>query len=341
MRRVHVTSGRVGNRGDSIFISIAMTTHNGEKFLKKQLDSILSQSHENFELIVSDDCSTDSTLSILQSYARRDSRIKIYRNDKCLGLIKNFEKAISLCSADYIALSDQDDIWDSDKLKVQISAILEVERKNPGIPVMVHSDLTTIDKDDRTIGSSYMGRKGYVLKNDKDLAHILGPNGVMGNTMMFNRKLLEHAMPFPRYLAVHDYWLALINELSGKRVTLRLPLVKYRIHGNNSSNHSFRLFKKGCFSIGKILRREFCLPYRCIAREYLLHEILKTRDLSKRDKWIIKSFMDYLQLKGDRLDIFFRMRRYGLLKRRLTNQIFLFFAIMLAKDSCTRFEHKS
>ena len=93
-----------------------MTTYNGERYLQEQIDSILNQTYSNFELIICDDCSTDSTIEIISSY--NDSRIKLFVNDKNLGFKKNFEKAIKLCTGEYIALSDQDDIWKSNHLEV-------------------------------------------------------------------------------------------------------------------------------------------------------------------------------------------------------------------------------
>lgn len=99
-------------------ISIAMATYNGEKYLREQLDSILAQTVQDFELIVCDDCSTDLTMQILNEYAERDSRIKVFENEENLGFKKNFEKVIGLCSGNYIALSDQDDIWLPEHLEV-------------------------------------------------------------------------------------------------------------------------------------------------------------------------------------------------------------------------------
>lgn len=92
-------------------ISIAMTAYNREKYLCEQLYSILVQIHQNFGLVVCGACSTDSTVRILRECEKNDGRIKIFVNEKNLGVKKNFEKAIGLCSGDYIALSDKDDIW--------------------------------------------------------------------------------------------------------------------------------------------------------------------------------------------------------------------------------------
>ncbi|MGN0728895.1 glycosyltransferase [Treponema sp.] len=104
-------------------VSIALATYNGEKYLREQLNSILSQSIQDFELIACDDCSTDSTLQILNEYVEKDIRIKVFANEKNLGFKKNFEKAILLCSGDYIALSDQDDIWTEKHLQVLLENI--------------------------------------------------------------------------------------------------------------------------------------------------------------------------------------------------------------------------
>ena len=87
-------------------ISVAMATYNGERYLPVQLDSILNQTIQDFEIVICDDCSRDNTRKILEDYAKLDSRIKVYLNETNLGFKKNFEKAISLCSGDYVALSD-------------------------------------------------------------------------------------------------------------------------------------------------------------------------------------------------------------------------------------------
>lgn len=98
-------------------VSIAMATYNGEKYLKEQLDSIYAQTYKNIEVIVCDDCSSDKTVEILDEYKEKYG-LKYYINEKNLGFKKNFEKAISLCSGDFIALADQDDIWIESKIEI-------------------------------------------------------------------------------------------------------------------------------------------------------------------------------------------------------------------------------
>ena len=84
-------------------ISIAMCTYNGERFLNEQISSILEQTYRNFELVIVDDNSKDNTINIIKEYQSKDNRIKLFQNNKNIGFLKNFEKAISLCRGDFIA----------------------------------------------------------------------------------------------------------------------------------------------------------------------------------------------------------------------------------------------
>src|SRR5690349_6792955 len=97
-------------------VSVVLCTYNGEKYIAEQLDSVCSQTYRNLEIIVCDDASADNTLSLLNSYAAKDHRIKLFRNEKNIGYNKNFEKAIGLAGADWIAISDQDDLWELTKI---------------------------------------------------------------------------------------------------------------------------------------------------------------------------------------------------------------------------------
>lgn len=85
-------------------VSVVMAAYNGERFIREQMDSILVQSYPIKELIIQDDCSTDSTLQIVAEYAKMDNRIKVFRNEKNLGFLKYFESACLMASGDYVAL---------------------------------------------------------------------------------------------------------------------------------------------------------------------------------------------------------------------------------------------
>src|SRR5690554_2119128 len=102
-------------------ISVCMATYNGGRYIEEQLNSILSQLGPDDEVIICDDCSTDNTVE--KATAIGDSRIKIFRNEKNLGYIRNFEKSVVLANGDYIFLSDQDDIWPSGRIALMLSAM--------------------------------------------------------------------------------------------------------------------------------------------------------------------------------------------------------------------------
>lgn len=206
-----------------MLVSIAMATYNGEKFLREQLDSILSQSHSELEIIICDDRSSDSTAVILEEYAMRDKRIKLFFNAKNLGLVKNFEKALSLCSGEYIALSDQDDIWEKEKISILLREI--------GNASLIHSDAFLIDGAGKVFARSYSRHSKKIL--DKNLySYVLG-NNVTGCTALFSRKLLLCALPFPNHIFVHDWWLALCAYKHDGIVYCDKSLVRYRQHGGN------------------------------------------------------------------------------------------------------------
>ena len=104
-------------------VSVVMATYNGERFIAEQLESILTQTYSNLEIIIVDDRSTDQSYTILESYAAKDTRIRLFRNEQNLGYVKNFEKGLSLAGGVYIAPSDQDDIWLPHKITTLVNHI--------------------------------------------------------------------------------------------------------------------------------------------------------------------------------------------------------------------------
>ena len=202
-------------------ISVCMATYNGEKYIEAQLISILSQIDKNDEVIISDDSSTDKTIEIIKSF--NDSRIKIYDNQKFKSPTFNFENALKHATGDYMFLSDQDDIWVENKVEMIINALEEND--------LVLSDATIIDEHGKQIGDFFYAingsRKGFVKNIVK--------NSYLGCSMAFNRKVLDKALPFPKDIPMHDWWLGLVAEIYGKTYFIKEPLIRYRRHGNNAS----------------------------------------------------------------------------------------------------------
>lgn len=122
-------------------VSVAMAVYNGEKYVRDQIVSILSQLRKDDELIISYDESSDNSLSILTEFAQSDKRVKIYDNPYKPGVVKNFQNAVEHCLGDIIFLSDQDDVW----LPNKVDKVLR-EFENPHVAVVIHdSKLTDSD----------------------------------------------------------------------------------------------------------------------------------------------------------------------------------------------------
>jgi glycosyltransferase involved in cell wall biosynthesis len=308
-----------------------MATYNGEKFLEEQLDSILNQSFQDFELIICDDASSDSTVDIIHSYIKKFPNISLFQNIKPLGVIQNFKKAIRLAQTPYIALSDQDDIWHHEKLEILLQEMKILEESHKHIPLLVHSDLALIDENNQLFAKSFFDFKDYKFKENKDLSQMLGRCGVMGNTILMNRVLKEKALIFWDYGEIHDYTLALINELYGKRKTIYKPLVNYRIHDNNTSNSIENMQRNYTLSLSYFYKLSSSLPYRDKQRENLLEALLLEDDICDRDKKLMRELLKYLYLEESTWKIFGILIKYDFIRRGFFYRSKLFLRLLLSK----------
>ena len=213
-------------------IDILMATYNGEKYLKEQMDSILEQTHQDFRLLISDDGSQDSTRQILNEYVAKDNRVIVFLQNKNLGVVKNFEYLMEKVESEYFMFSDQDDIWQKDKIQKSIQKMLETNSD------LVYSDLQVVSQELDVLHGSYWKLKGFEKKIRKynNFESLYLNNFVTGCTMLVKSKWLEKILPLPHksnYI-LHDYWTALIVSKFGKMAHLDEPLVKYRQHFSNN-----------------------------------------------------------------------------------------------------------
>jgi len=217
-------------------ISVVLCTYNGEKFLQKQIDSILNQTTKIDEIIVCDDCSTDNTLIILEEYKKNNPDIfQIHQNEINLKSNKNFEKAITLCNGDYIFLSDQDDIWRNDKVEKTLSFFSQ-NKDAEG----VFSNAVLIDEKENIILeniSLWNSVSFYESEMNKpiDLFNFLLTinNFLTGATLCIKKEVKNFCLPFCTSDYIwHDEWLALVMT---KRKTLYYTtdeLLFYRLHNS-------------------------------------------------------------------------------------------------------------
>lgn len=221
-------------------VSIALTTYNGEKYLRGQLDSILLQTIQDFEVVVCDDRSCDSTWCILEEYARKDSRFKIHRNEKNLGFLRNFERAISLCTGDYIALCDQDDIWLNNHVQILLEHISDY--------TLCGANALLVDGDNKDLNITLLDTLGvdYLPQNQEDFEFFLFHSNVFqGAALLFKKELISRALPFPENVEFHDHWLALVACSMDGVNYVNVPVLRYRQHGMNvTDNKKFSLFGK-------------------------------------------------------------------------------------------------
>jgi glycosyltransferase involved in cell wall biosynthesis len=214
-------------------LSIALATYNGTVYLKEQLESIAAQTRTPDELVISDDRSTDDTLRLIEEFAvTADFPVRLSVNESNLGTAKNFEKAIGLCRGDVILLSDQDDVWHSDKLE-SVERIFEAK---PQLS-LVFSNAELVDESLRRFDETlfdlvdFNDRKQRLVKSGRALDVQLRENLVCGCTVAFRANLKELILPISgEGPLVHDGWIMLLIAAVGEIDFINRPLMKYRQH---------------------------------------------------------------------------------------------------------------
>ena len=214
-------------------VSVAMCTYDGARYLQEQLDSLASQTHLPFELIVCDDRSTDKTMEIVSRFSETAPfPVHLTQNRENLGSTQNFSRAIISCSGDLIALCDQDDVWNPDKIKKQVQ-VFEQDLTVEG----VFCDGELIDSDSRPLNESLWDSVTFSSSMRKQVragnavSAMLRQSFVTGATLMFKSGLRPSFLPIPGDW-VHDAWIAWMIALHSKLYLLSDRLINYRIHAD-------------------------------------------------------------------------------------------------------------
>ena len=213
--------------------SVAMCTYNGARFVGEQLASIAGQTRPPDELVICDDRSTDETVRVVELFAAdAPFPVRLRINESNVGSTKNFERAISLCEGDLVALCDQDDVWTAGKL-----ARLETEfARTPGAG-LVFSDAEVVDEGGRATGARLWDVVGLDraererLRECNALGDLLSGATVTGATMAFRARLSALVLPIPEGIPfIHDAWIALLVACVADICSIEEPLVLYRRH---------------------------------------------------------------------------------------------------------------
>jgi len=213
-------------------ISVCMATYNGSKYISKQLESILMQLGKYDELIISDDSSSDNTVEIIKKF--NDNRIKLLLNQQFKSPIFNFENAIKYATGNIVILSDQDDLWFSNKVDV-----IRNSMSNDGVSLKMYNG-NCIDGVGEIIKADlfdYIGIKYGLLINIKK-------NSFIGCNIAFSKELLNVILPFPRDIPMHDVWIGSCAYLFGEVEFIDEKIFSYRLHDNNFTGKKSSFFQK-------------------------------------------------------------------------------------------------
>jgi len=215
-------------------ISVALCTRNGARFVEEQVRSILAQTLQPSEIVLSDDASTDATVALVTALVEPSAVVlRVFSNEPALGVTKNFEQALRACSGDLIALCDQDDVWCPDRLE-RMAALFAA---TPSL-LLAGSDARLVDESGEPLEPSLFDTLSIsddefsALERGDAFSALLRRNLVTGATTMVRRELVETAVPFPDSW-VHDEWLASIASTIGSMAMSREALIDYRQHSGN------------------------------------------------------------------------------------------------------------
>lgn len=288
-------------------VCVLLSTYNGEKYLKDQLDSLLKQKGIAIHILIRDDGSTDSTVDIIAEYKQKSSCIEFYRGDN-LGPAKSFFDLISKAPmADYYAFCDQDDIWDSEKLRIATDFL---EKEAITEPSMYYSNLRIVDQH---INFYRLSHATAPTQENKYSA--LTEDMATGCTIVFNaaaKNLAKNNMP--EYCSMHDTWIYLICKFFGVVVYDRDAHLDYRQHDNNVvgtylEKKSFNLYIS---RIKRLFNRDLQPRYNN-ARSF--YKCFKNK-LSDSDTKQLLKLVYYKSSLKNRLRLFFDMGIHATSKSR-------------------------
>ncbi|GAB5415379.1 MAG: hypothetical protein Cons2KO_29820 [Congregibacter sp.] len=251
---------------------VCMATYNGMRFVREQLDSILKQSLPAAKILISDDGSDDGTPEILADFAKLDPRIELLppRSPRGNGACGNFEYLLKTAQTRlpdedvFIALADQDDIW----LPHKLETMADVLRQFHGC----YSDLTLMHADGHDLGDTLLQQ--LRAPSEPSLRSLLAQNAVPGCALALRREMLALALPFPKDLVNHDWWLAVCLAAQGTLAAIDEPLLRYRQHAGNAVG-AYRPLRQLMRLSSLVQRQQRVLASQRVAVEELVQRLEK------------------------------------------------------------------
>lgn len=204
---------------------MVLSTYNGEKYIREQIDSVLAQSYSNIELLVRDDGSRDATVDIVEEYCNRHNNVRMYKGDN-LGVTLSFYDLLKNVpeDAEYIALCDQDDVWFVDKIETAIKAIASING-----PALYCEKPMLVDEKLKPLKDNIQRHRPKIT-----FGNAIIENVCTGCTVVFNRALYDIINEkWPKHSLIHDWWIYQVAVCFGKVVYNETPHIYYRQHGGN------------------------------------------------------------------------------------------------------------
>lgn len=296
-------------------LQILLPTYNGSLYLDAFLESLISQTYDNWILLVRDDGSTDNTQSILQQWKERlNDKMQILPDSGQinLGCNGNFSRLLSMSSSPYVMLADQDDVWKRDKIEVTLNAMLKLESSvGQSMPCLVHTDLTIVDDCLQVKSESLWKYQGLHPERRQELPRLLVENTVWACTTMVNRSLVELGGAVPECAIYVDWWLALVAATFGRIQSVPIQTILWRRHGSNASEiSSLAVATKTSLASPKTMRRKLLL---LLVENRLRAESFLERYRDRLDKNQLDALQAFIDLPTQEP----LARRLNLIKHRL------------------------
>ncbi len=297
-------------------VAILLATYNGEKYLDKQLESIVNQTFQKFTCYISDDGSNDRTVEIIEKYQEISNgklvlipKLKTQGGSPTTNFFRLIEYVLNFSEEPYIMFCDQDDIWECEKIHKQISCMKELEAKESK-PRIVFCDQIVVDDNNNIISESAEKYSGRTYK-DYQFKRLVFRNTVAGCVMCVNRSLLELMGSYKEIenIVLHDWWAVLLAVCYGEINYLNIPLMRYRQHGKNSVGVDNRNYLK------KILKYLFHFSTSVEAKkkhiEKCKKQVLELRKIEKNNTYNIDIYDFCCACKKNKIYRIIYMLKHG------------------------------
>ncbi len=280
-------------------VMVVLSTYNGERYLREQLDSVLRQEGVEVNILIRDDGSNDSTVDILKEYSQKNRNLEYYTGEN-QGVIKSFNDLLENSELDnycYIAFCDQDDVWADDKLRTAVNFLQSVENEYPAVYC---SNLMIVDESLNIIRPMFKRLNSYT----KSMSMV--QNIGAGCTQVFNQKALEkYRQGIGAHMEMHDYWMTLVGMFFGDIIYDPNPHIQYRQHSKNVVGAPDK----------RIVMALKHLKKKAGIRINMLNDFVNIYDVDSEDKKIISNLCYYNTGIFNRLKILFSAKYVGINKK--------------------------